>query len=149
MDRLLDEARTGPVYLRQPAIAHMVVEAIRYNATTLRHYELHAFAVMPNHVHMLVTPAIAVPDLAKSLKGITAKRANIMLSLTGQPFWQDESFDRCVRNPQEFESIKAYIEWNPVTAYLVPDPADYRWSSAWGADALVRAGPPGPAPDSR
>ena len=72
MDRLLDEARSGPFYLRQPAIADMVVEAIQYNAANLEHYVLHAFVVMPNHVHLLATPALALPKLTKSLKGITS-----------------------------------------------------------------------------
>jgi hypothetical protein len=85
MDRLLDEARAGAFYLRQPDIADMIVEAIHYNAGKLEHYRLHAFVVMPNHVHLLATPCVALPKLAKSLKGITAKRANAMLSLTGQP----------------------------------------------------------------
>jgi hypothetical protein len=76
LDRLLDEARTGPFYLRLPAIADQVVEALLYNAGTLGHYELHAFAVMPNHVHTLVTAAVPLPRLTKSLKGITAKKAN-------------------------------------------------------------------------
>ncbi len=51
MDRLLDEARSGPLYLRQPAIADMIVEAIQYNAANGEHYVLHAFVVMPNHFH--------------------------------------------------------------------------------------------------
>ena len=55
-DRLLDEARAGPMYLRQAGIADMVVEAIYFNAASLKQYELHAFVVMPNHVHLLVTP---------------------------------------------------------------------------------------------
>lgn len=38
MDRLLDEARSGPFYLRQPAIADMILEAIQYNANILGHY---------------------------------------------------------------------------------------------------------------
>jgi len=145
MDRLLDEARTGPTYMRQPRLADMVLEAIEYNSGTLGHYELHAFAVMPNHVHMLVTPAVPIPLLTKSLKGITAKRGNAMLSRTGQPFWQEETFDRSVRNWQEFDRIHAYIEHNPVKAGLVIDPAEYRWSSAFGGrtpasapDPLVR-----------
>ena len=62
MDRLLDQARTGPFYLRQPAVADMIVEAIQYNASTLGHYLLHAFVVMPNHVHLLATPAVALPN---------------------------------------------------------------------------------------
>ncbi len=130
LDRLLDEGGSGPFYLRQPAIAEMIVEAIQYNAHTLEHYALHAFAVMPNHVHVLVTPAMALPKLTKSLKGITAKRANAMLALTGRPFWQEESYDHLVRNEREFESIRTYIENNPVRAGLVREACEYRWSSA-------------------
>ena len=130
MDRLLDQARSGPFYLRQPAVANMIVEAIHYNANTLGHYVWYAFAVMPNHVHLLVTPAVALPKLTKSLKGITAKRANASLALTGRPFWQEESYDHLVRNEREFERIRHYIEENPARAGLVKDASEYRWSSA-------------------
>ncbi len=92
MDRLLDEARTGSFYLCQPEIADMIVEAIEYNANILGHYLWHAFVVMPNHVHLLATPNVALPKLTKSLKGITARRANAMLTLTGHLFWQEESY---------------------------------------------------------
>ena len=130
MDRLLDEARSGPFYLRQPAIADMIMEAIHYNADILGHYALHAFVVMPNHVHLLASPNVPLPKLTRSLKGITAKRANAMLCLTGIPFWQEESFDHLVRNDREFEKIWNYIEENPVRAGLVREASDYRWSSA-------------------
>jgi putative transposase len=130
MDRLLDEARSGAVYLRQPAIADMIVEAIQYNAKVLDHYLTHAFVVMPNHVHLLATPAVALPKLTKSLKGITAKRANAMLGLTGNSFWQEESYDHLVRHEREFEKILNYIEGNPVRAGLVREAGEYRWSSA-------------------
>ena len=53
-----------------------------------------------------------------------------MLGLTGQPFWQDESYDRLVRNQTEFDRIVHYIEWNPVTAGLAPAPEQFLWSSA-------------------
>jgi REP element-mobilizing transposase RayT len=130
MDRLLEETRTGPFYLREPAIADMLVDALHYNANTLGHYVLHAFVVMPNHVHLLATPTIALPKLTKSLKGITAKRANAMLALTGTTFWQEESYDHLVRNSEGFEKIRNYIEQNPVRAGLVREANDYRWSSA-------------------
>ena len=110
MDRLLDETRTGPVYLRQPPLADMVVEALRYNATVLAHYRLWSYVVMPNHVHLLATPAVPIPKMTRSLKGITAKRANLMLGLTGRPFWQEESYDHVIRNEREFEKIRDYIE---------------------------------------
>jgi REP element-mobilizing transposase RayT len=130
MDRLLDQARAGPFYLRQPALADMVVEAIHCNGIVLGHYTLHAFVVMPNHVHLLVTPAVALSKLTKSLKGITAKRANAMLALTGSPFWQEESYDHLVRQGGEFDKIHSYIEENPVRAGLVTAASEYRWSSA-------------------
>ncbi len=133
MDRLLDEARNGAFYLRQPPFADMVVEAIRYNADILRHYRLHAFVVMPNHVHLLVIPNVGLPKLTKSLKGITARRANAMLGVTGRPFWQEESYDHLVRDEQEFVRIRNYIEENPVRAGLVTEACEYRWSSARGA----------------
>lgn len=72
------------------AVADMLVEAIQYNANILGHYVLHAFVVVPNHVHLLADPAVTLPKLTKSLKDITAKRANTMLALTGSPFWQEE-----------------------------------------------------------
>jgi putative transposase len=130
MDRLLDEARTGAVHLNQPVIANMVVKAIHYNANVLGHYLLYAFVVMPNHVHLLATPKVQLPKLTKSLKSITARRANEMLALTGTPFWQEESYDRLVRNATEFDRIQNYIGQNPMRAGLVNEACEYRWSSA-------------------
>jgi REP element-mobilizing transposase RayT len=130
MDRLLDETRTGAFYLRQPAVADMIVEAIEYNAAVLRHFLLHAFVVMPNHVHLLATPCVSLPKLMRSLKGITAKRANAMLGLTGSSFWQEESYDHVVRNEREFQRVMRYIEENPVRAGIVKEAGEYRWSSA-------------------
>jgi len=111
----------------------MVAEAIVYNDQRLGHYALHAFVVLPNHVHLLVTPLVSLAKLTRSLKGITAKRANLILSLTGTPFWQDESYDHVVRNRDQFSRIRRYIELNPVRAGLVREPEEYRWSSANGA----------------
>ena len=110
----------------------MVVEAIHRNASVLHHYVLHAFAVMPNDVHLLVNPSVPLPKLTKSLKGITAQRANEMLALTGCPFWQEESHDHLIRNDREFDRIRFYIEHNPVRAGLVKEADQYRWSSAGG-----------------
>jgi putative transposase len=130
MDRLLDEAAVGPRYLAEPAVAEAIVHAVHFNANELRHYRLHAFVIMPNHVHILATPLVPLPIMMKSLKGITAKRANAILRLTGRRFWQDESYDHLVRNDQELIKIMNYIEQNPVKAGLVKEATEYRWSSA-------------------
>ncbi|RPI12327.1 MAG: hypothetical protein EHM65_06090, partial [Acidobacteriales bacterium] len=90
----------------------------------------HAFVVMPNHVHVLLTPRVLPSRLLKSLKGCTARQANRVLGRTGEIFWQSESYDHWVRNDTEFQRIGAYIENNPVKAGLVARAGDYRWSSA-------------------
>jgi putative transposase len=130
MDRLLDETRTGSFYLRQPAIADMVVAAFHHSARVLRHQTLHAFVVMPNHVHLLISPQVPLPQLTKALKNYTAKRANEMLWRSGSSFWQEESYDHLVRGSAEGEHIQRYIEQNPVRAGLVKRANEYRWSSA-------------------
>src|SRR6266849_1608627 len=94
----------------------MVVEVIHHCAHVLGRYTIHAFVVMPNHIHMLVSPNIPLPQLTKTLNGFTAKRANQMLARTGNPFWHEESYDHMVRDRAEWERIKFYIEENPVRA---------------------------------
>ncbi len=84
MDRLLDNASTGPLHLRQPEIANMVVDAILHRHTA--HYHLHNYVVMPNHVHLLITPHERLSKLTQSLKRFTAREANRVLGLTGHPF---------------------------------------------------------------
>jgi len=76
-----------------PSHARLVVEALHYGPASLRHYPLHAFVVMANHLHLLINPQVALPKLLQWLKGITAQRANKILGLTGQAFWQEESYD--------------------------------------------------------
>ena len=132
MDRLLDSASTGPLYLRQPEIARIVVEAIRYRDEG--HYQLHNYVVMGNHVHLLITPRVAVPKLMHSLKRFTAREGNRVLGKTGQPFWEEESYDRLVRDEAEFWRIARYIERNPVDAGLVNAPEEFPWSSAGPID---------------
>ncbi len=69
---------------------------------------------MANHVHVLLCPKISPSRLLQSLKGFTAREANRMLSRTGEPFWQAESYDHWVRHEREHLRISAYIENNPV-----------------------------------
>jgi putative transposase len=130
MDRILDNARAGPLYLRRPEIASMVVEAIHYRDGELEHYHLHNYVVMANHVHLLITPRVQVSKVMQSLKRFTAREGNLILGLTGQPFWQDESYDRLVRDGTEFQRIARYIEMNPVRAGMATAPEEFPWSSA-------------------
>ena len=94
------------------------------------HYNLEAYVVMANHVHLLVVPYISPTRFLQSLKSYTARQANKLLGRTGEPFWQRESYDHWVRDEAERRRIISYIENNPVKAGLVNSPRKYPWSSA-------------------
>jgi len=128
MDRLLDAARCGPRYLAQPEIAALMTRALA-DGQRFGRYELHAFVVMSNHVHMLATPRVNGRQWLGPLKGYTGFTANRLLGRHGA-FWQDESYDHLVRDGESFEKIRRYIEWNPVKAGLVASPEEFLWSSA-------------------
>ena len=128
MDRLLDNSRFEPLHLRRPEIARLVRDSILYCSGM--DYDLHAWVIMPNHVHMLVTPCTNVSSFLRRLKGYSARQANRVLKRTGQAFWQDESYDHLVRSEQQFRSTERYILSNPVSAGLVHTIEAYPWSSA-------------------
>jgi putative transposase len=130
LDNALDKSTTGPFWPKEPRIANSVTDVIRKGDVELSYFALHAFVVMPNHVHLLITPYLAIARIMNGIKGAFARQANAFLGHKGQPFWQDESFDHWVRNSNEFRKIQTNIEYNPVFAGFVSEPTDWRWSSA-------------------
>jgi REP element-mobilizing transposase RayT len=129
-DRQLDLAAIGPTWLLDAAVAERVAGTIEAAAAERGLCTLHAYVVMPNHVHLLLSPNKPLCEVTKWIKGASARHANLLLGRTGQPFWQDESFDHWARNRAEFEKIRYYIEHNPVSAGLVAEPAQWPYSSA-------------------
>jgi putative transposase len=131
VDAELDRGGSGPLWLKNERVAECVVNAIRHGETVLGFYDLHAFVVMANHVHVLIAPKVAVARITNGIKGVTSRDANVILGRIGKAFWQSESFDHWVRNTAEFERIRKYIEGNPVVAGLVLNAEEWRWSSAF------------------
>jgi putative transposase len=129
-DRALDKARAGPLWLNEPSIASCVVATLYRGERELHQYRLRAFAVMPNHVHVLLDPSISLERITNGIKGVTAREANQILGRTGKHFWQDETFDHWIRNGTQYDRVRLYIERNPVVAGLVKNPEDWPWSSA-------------------
>jgi len=93
-------------------------------------YRLFAWVIMPNDVHVLIEIwQVPLGEIVKSWKGYTAKKANPLLGRHGQ-FWEEDYFDRYIRDEEHFRRVVHYIESNPVKAGLVPAAADWPWSSA-------------------
>src|SRR5450755_1675833 len=72
MDRYLDTTRKGPMHLRRDDIAQVILDSFS-KGIALGHFELGAFAIMANHVHVLLRPKISADKLLKALKGVTAR----------------------------------------------------------------------------
>jgi REP element-mobilizing transposase RayT len=126
INALLDKGR-GDCWLNNPDIAGIVVETLRQFDG--EKYFLHAWTVMPNHVHVLFTleRLSSLSSIIQSWKGSTAFQANRILHRTGR-FWQPEYFDRLVKTKRQFEFYLRYILNNPVKAGLCLEIQQWRWS---------------------
>jgi REP element-mobilizing transposase RayT len=118
----------GSRWLGRPQVAECVVNHLLEGEDIS--YRLHAFVVMPNHVHLLLTPWAELASITRSIKGRSAREANLLIGRTGRPFWQDESFDHWIRHRHSFERARLYIERNPVRAGFVKDAGQWPYSSA-------------------
>jgi REP element-mobilizing transposase RayT len=94
---------------------------------------LHAVVIMPDHVHLLLSPLrdgegwpFALVDILQCLKSATAHRINKLLRHSG-PVWEEESFDHILRSDESLREKCEYIRQNPVKAGLVRWPEDYPW----------------------
>jgi thiamine-phosphate pyrophosphorylase len=91
-------------------------------------YDLAAAVVMPDHVHVLLAPRtnVALSRVSKRIKGTTARKINIVRKDVGS-VWQEESWNRIVRDQAELEEKIQYMLNNPVKRELVDDPWKYKW----------------------
>jgi REP element-mobilizing transposase RayT len=89
-------------------------------------YNLIAAIVMPDHVHVLLTPRIGetLSNIMKGIKGVSARKINDSRQSSGQ-IWQDESYDRIVRDQAELLQKFYYMLYNPVKKRLTNDPWHY------------------------
>jgi Rad3-related DNA helicase/REP element-mobilizing transposase RayT len=130
----LDEG-LGECWLRQPAIAQTVEQALR--CFDGQRYWLGQFVVMPNHVHCLVRPLgeNTLSQILHSWKSFSAKQINAALGREGK-VWQDESFDCIVRDEAQMEQFSAYVRENPLKARLKEGTFRVGWGTSVG-DAPV------------
>jgi REP element-mobilizing transposase RayT len=105
------------------------LDAIKYFHR--KRYWVTAAAVMPDHVHLILKPEIsefdAVFPLSKILQGIKGFSARVINRSRGVKgaLWQDESYDRIVRDYEEYLEKWNYIRLNPVKAGLCQAPEEY------------------------
>lgn len=128
-EEFLDAAEHGPRDLADPEVARIVRDRIVEGAG--RFYELLAYVVMPNHVHLLIRPRVELERILGGIKKASALEIHRRRrGSEGGAFWQDESFDHFPRDADAVERFVRYIEGNPVAAGLCEKAEDWPWSSA-------------------
>jgi REP-associated tyrosine transposase len=127
-DEFLDKG-WGACWLRDERIAEIVEQA--FLAFDGERYRMHAWTIMPNHVHVLLSilPGMPLGTIVSSWKRFTARAANRVLGREGE-FWQVDYWDRFIRHEEHFSWTENYIDLNPVKAGLVAEPHLWPWGSA-------------------
>ena len=117
---------------------------------------LHAAVVMPDHVHMLLTPQVirvdakvdagagtrttqensnsgprwwSLAEIVKGIKSVTARKINQHRRRKGGSIWQDEYYDHVIRDQADFAAELNYLLQNPVKQGLAQPPHD--WDGLW------------------
>ena len=124
IDHWLDQG-TGECLLQNATASKIVRDALHFYDGKRHH--LDACVVMPNHVHLLIqpTPPNTLSKILHSIKSFTAHEINKCVQRKGK-LWQDESYDRIVRSPEERSHYREYIRRNPEVAKVsIPENALY------------------------
>jgi putative transposase len=110
-------------------------------------FELHALVVMPDHVHLALTPGrdengtFSIPEIMQEIKSVSAHRIIKEARHLGR-VWQEESFDRALRREEDLPAKIQYMLDNPVRAGLVNTQAKYRWIWIEGMESCWTGGAP-------
>lgn len=137
------DAGYGECLLHQPELAGVVKEALLSQSNSA--YMLHAWCIMPNHVHLVLEPAIGntLSDVLQRIKSWSAHQINQRLGRSGA-LWQRESYDHLVRDDADFVRCCDYVRQNPVRAGLADSAESYAFCDlfAGGAACATTAPPP-------
>ncbi len=118
-DSLLNNNEAGVSYLSQKEISDTCKMTLHYPDG--KDYKLICYCIMPNHIHFvfeLLPGNKGLSKIMQSVKGISSRECNLILQRDGK-FWQDESYDRLLRNEVELYFVIKYVLINPVESGLV------------------------------
>ena len=128
VDAILDSSTSGHL-LAMPAHARIVQDCLMHFDS--QRYNLIAWCIMPNHVHVLIEQieGYSLGQCVRSWKQFSTTAINRLSGSSGQ-IWAHDYFDRFIRHEDHFAQTLGYIENNPVKAGLVTKPEDWPFSSA-------------------
>jgi len=131
-DSYLDRFQSNENVFMLPKIAQIMYDELHHHNNHL--YDLLAFTVMPNHIHLLIIPlekepgdVYSIADIMNLIKGRSSRYINNELKRSGK-LWLREYYDHYVRDENELNNVIQYIVMNPVKAGLVNEPGLWRWT---------------------
>ncbi len=135
LEEYLDRGH-GHCWLARAPIAQLAESALGH--FDHEHYDLNAWVIMPNHIHVLVqTRQSPLSRVIQSWKAFIAREANLLLCREGT-FWQREYWDTSMRDEAQVIKTRCYIDDNPVKAGLAREAKAWPWSSARFRDQYGR-----------
>lgn len=140
--------RTGktvidPLQLDHDCIARKLRCLLMHFDTVL--YQLHAYVIMPDHIHMLLSPecngneAVSLSKIMHCIKQLSARRINRYLNRHGS-VWQAEYYDRQIRSIEDYRQTLRYMYLNPVAADLIDKASDWPWWYFRNTDSITPTG---------
>jgi putative transposase len=124
-------------------------------------FGIHAYCLMPDHVHLLLEGLDPASDLLQFIQAVKTKTSTPFRKKVGTPLWQKKFYDHILRRDDSPDAIAWYIWLNPVRAGLCPSPEQYpflgslngawprtpepvvQWSPPWQKN---KGAPEGPGP---
>ena len=117
-------------FFRHDRWARLMLATINHYAGT--GYRLHAFVIMPDHLHLLITPIESVEKSAQLVKGGFSFRAKKELEWNCE-IWQPGFTDHRIRDEEDWNRHLQYIRSNPIEAKLAEDVALYEFMGSFDA----------------
>ncbi len=127
-DNYLDKVITEIRWLSNSNVAEIVKNAILFYDQ--KEYDVIAFCIMPNHVHLIADMQrmnVPLHSILQRVKSYSAVKANPILQRSGS-FWHRENYDHVVRDGEELKRIIQYVIENPVKAGLCKTWNDWKWT---------------------
>ena len=136
-------------FLRDDSVCQVLISSLN-EARQLEQFDLWAYVLMPEHVHLLIMPRHETYEIASILRRIKEPVARRVLAVwkhtepallsrtvdstrgpVDRRFWQPGGgFDRNILSLDAIGKTIEYIEWNPIRRELAATPEEWKWSSA-------------------
>jgi putative transposase len=107
-----------------PRICNWFLNILRADAAS-HDFAIHAFCLMPNHVHLLTEGLQQTSNLLQFIKAFKTKTSIPFERKTGKPLWQKKFYDHILRRNDSPDDVAWYIWMNPVRAGLCRRPEEY------------------------